>query len=310
MLSKKEETQHALQAGVFKAVRYLEERYDDPPSGAKLAEVAGMSRAHFHRVFREVIGDSVNRHVMRLRVERAASMLTFSSWQIGEVALICGFKTQASFGREFKRIYEMTPRQFRAAKGTMPFLRGMVRGKQGEVQSDPEVPAPTVHVEAWPEIQAICFRHYGRVEDVHQAWQKLISWSRTHVNELDQARFLGLWFDDWSGVRDDQYRYECAIVPATPLPENIPEPFFLRTIPAGNVAVSVSRGTLKQLDQAWFRFATGWFPCSGYQPRSEFVVDEYEASLLVGSTAKLLLALGTGITLRMGLLIQDEPLHL
>ena len=309
-LGRRQNTRCHLRAAVFRAVRFLESRLDDPPGVDELARSAGLSKSHFHLAFKRVVGETVQKHVLRLRLELAASYLSHSTWHAGEVALLCGFKTQASFGREFKRMYGKTPRQFRNEAGCVPFMRGKVRSHRSRELSDPEIPVPTVHLEEWPDLWAICLRHYGEIESLSQAWQELLSWAKSILPNPEQARYFGLWFDDWSKGSDDSYRYECAIVPASPLPETLPAPFFFREIPSGQVAVSLARGSLHQLEERWRCFGHGWLPFSGLQVRGAYAIDEYEASLLIAPRVKQMARLATGITLRMCIPVQKEPLDL
>ena len=309
-LGKKEGTQSALRASVFTAVRLIEARYDDPPSAKELAQVAGVCTSHFHHAFQEVVGESIVQHVLRLRVERAASLLKFSSWQVGEIALACGFQTQASFGRGFKRMYGMTPQQFRKSEGTIPFLRGRVRSRPNQSLEDVSLPSPTVRIENWTTLDAICLRFYGQVNEVHKPWTELLSWAKKELPDLEQARFFGLWFDDWSGKSDEHYRYDCAIVPASPVSPPPPEPFFVRSITAGEVAVAQAQGSVSALDRSWRAFGTGWFPHSGYQPRTDFVMDEYSSDLMLASPFRQLVQSKVGkISIKMCIPIQEGPVE-
>ena len=311
VLGKKDSTQAALRSSIMSAVRSLEEQLDEPPDIAELAREAGLSKFHFQRAFQAVVGETVTRHSIRLRIERGASLLKFSTWQVGEIALVCGFKTQASFNRDFKKNYGMTPLQFRRAESTVPFLRGYMRSRPGEELSDPNQPVPTVHLETWPDLSAVCLRVYGGVQDVHQPWKELLAWARAALPDFEQARFLGLWFDEWSGASDNRYRYECAIVPATPLTEPPPLPYFQRRISGGLVAVAQAQGRQDALDRAWKAFATGWLPFSGYQPsRDTFAIDEYPVELAKKSLATKASMLLKGISIRMCLQVQREPLDM
>ena len=57
-----------------------------------LAERVGFSAYHFHRIFREILGEPVKEYVRRLRVERAAYRLKISEENIVQIALDAGFK--------------------------------------------------------------------------------------------------------------------------------------------------------------------------------------------------------------------------
>lgn len=94
---------------------YIEAHLGEPIAIEDLAGVAGMSPAHFSRLFKEVIGDSPYQFVMNYRVEQAKKMLTDQSRPLAGIALACGFADQPHFGRIFKRLTGLTPGDFRTA---------------------------------------------------------------------------------------------------------------------------------------------------------------------------------------------------
>lgn len=307
ILGKRALTRDALRGSVFRAVNALEADLASPPSIEDLARAAGLSKYHFQRAFKACVGESPGQHLTRLRVERAASFLRFSSWQVGEIAHACGFATQSSFGRSFRKFYGMTPRQFRLEKGSLPFLRGRLRQSQVDEQRPLERPAPTSRIEEWPTLCGIALRHYGTVQSVIKAWDELICWADSVDVPLKDSRFFGLWFDDWNTSKS-HFRYEALIVPPHP-PALPPSPFHVRTIPGGLVAIAYAEGRLPVLDQAWQAFGTGWLPFSGYQPRLNFAIDEYPRSLLL-SHWKQLKTLFKGTSLHMILPIQHDRIEI
>lgn len=78
-----------------------------------MAGRVGFSAYHFHRIFREILGEPVKEYIRRLRVERAAYRLKISKETILQIALDAGFKTHESFTRAFQRQFEITPNEFR-----------------------------------------------------------------------------------------------------------------------------------------------------------------------------------------------------
>lgn len=94
---------------------FVAERFGGPITIEELARVAGLSPAHFSRLFKEVIGDSPYQFVMDYRVEQAKRMLGEQSRPLSDIALACGFADQAHFTRIFKRLTGSTPRAYRLA---------------------------------------------------------------------------------------------------------------------------------------------------------------------------------------------------
>ncbi|MCH6255698.1 AraC family transcriptional regulator [Puniceicoccaceae bacterium K14] len=301
------QTKDYWRSAIVKAIMILEERYEDPPTVSELARASGFSHYHFQRAFKAIVGESVERHILRLRLERSAALLKSSTWQVSAIAIACGFADQSVFSRAFKKHYGISAVQFRKSEGTVPFLQGYFKSRPQENLESAGVPLPSAYLETWPDLEAICYRCYGSITDMHGHWKSLLNWSKD-VFDLKEARFFGLWFDDWSG-KDKVYRYECAIVPNSQYGSlTIPPPFHKRTIPSGQVSIANAHGGLKEIDRQWRAFAEGWLPFSGFQPRGEFVLDEYPSNLALASYPKQLIHLVTGFSLRMCLPIQENPL--
>jgi AraC family transcriptional regulator len=78
-----------------------------------LAEIAGFSVPHFHRVFTAQTGESAASYIRRMRLERAARKLRMGAVDITEVALAAGYESHAAFGKAFKQQFGLSPSEFR-----------------------------------------------------------------------------------------------------------------------------------------------------------------------------------------------------
>ncbi len=93
--------------------RYIREHIDEPLTRDVLADVAGFSVPHFHRIFTGLIGENIASYVRRVRLERAGRKLRMGAVDITQVALAAGYDTHAAFSRAFKQQYGLSPSQFR-----------------------------------------------------------------------------------------------------------------------------------------------------------------------------------------------------
>ena len=96
-----------------RVMAYVDARLGGPISLDDLANVAGVSRFHFHRQFRKSAGVTPREYVLRARIERAKGLLTESDLTVGEVSGAVGFADQSHFSNIFRKLTEMTPRSFR-----------------------------------------------------------------------------------------------------------------------------------------------------------------------------------------------------
>lgn len=96
-----------------RAVEQLEEGIEDGVSLQDLADAARLSRSHFANAFRRATGLPPHRYLTRLRLERARELLRGSELAIAEIALRCGFSSQAHLTTSFRAAYATSPRQYR-----------------------------------------------------------------------------------------------------------------------------------------------------------------------------------------------------
>ena len=97
---------------IRRAMDYVEAHTAEPITLAEIAGVAGISRFHFVRVFREATGSTPHRYVQTRRVERAKVLLATDTPLI-QIAFACGFASHSHFGQVFKQHTGMTPGEWR-----------------------------------------------------------------------------------------------------------------------------------------------------------------------------------------------------
>jgi AraC-like DNA-binding protein len=78
-----------------------------------LADIAGLSRFHFARMFKQSVGTPPHCYLMQRRLERAQKLLAESNLSITQIALESGFAEQSHFSRRFRLSFGITPRAFR-----------------------------------------------------------------------------------------------------------------------------------------------------------------------------------------------------
>lgn len=96
------------------AVRRIEAKADETLSLPELARDAAMSRFHFLRTFRQVIGMTPHQFILRTRLHRAAVRLRQTDDTISTVAFEAGFNDLSTFNRRFRRLIGINPGAYRA----------------------------------------------------------------------------------------------------------------------------------------------------------------------------------------------------
>lgn len=94
-------------------IAYIEERLHEPLIIADIADQAGFSKFHFHRIFSAAIGLSITDYIRMRRLANASTALLYSDERIIDIALLYHFESQEAFTRAFKRYYHLPPGQYR-----------------------------------------------------------------------------------------------------------------------------------------------------------------------------------------------------
>jgi len=106
-------TQAEYMAAVAQVVDFVQSSLDEVVTPRQLANVAGFSPHHFHRIFRAYAGESVMDFVRRLRLERAAYRLRNTEEGILEIAIDAGYGSGEAFTRVFQAYFGVAPSVFR-----------------------------------------------------------------------------------------------------------------------------------------------------------------------------------------------------
>ncbi len=85
---------------------------DDLSQGA-MAEMAGISRDYFSRIFKNVTGMNYSKWLNMIRLEKASELLAQGGRTLTEIAMLSGFQSIPSFNRVFREEKGMAPGEYR-----------------------------------------------------------------------------------------------------------------------------------------------------------------------------------------------------
>ena len=93
--------------------KYIHQNTDQLLDREHLANMAGYSLPHFHRIFTAEIGENIAAYIRRIRMERAAQKLLHGAADLTQVAMAAGYQCHAAFSKAFRQRFGYTPSQFR-----------------------------------------------------------------------------------------------------------------------------------------------------------------------------------------------------
>ena len=108
---------------IARTIEFLSSRLNDPITINDMATQVGMSRAVFHRKFKQATTMSPIQFVKSMRLNNAAMKIA-SGMTVNEAAMNVGYVSSSQFSREFKRMYGQSPKEWSRFKS---FPAGIVR---------------------------------------------------------------------------------------------------------------------------------------------------------------------------------------
>lgn len=88
-----------------------------------LIEYCDMNTNYFYRLFKKVYGMPPAKYFREFKLNRAAGRLVNSSDSIQQIALEAGYNNPSKFASAFRRVYNMTPREFRQKNLSMEHFK-------------------------------------------------------------------------------------------------------------------------------------------------------------------------------------------
>ncbi|HQU68471.1 MAG TPA: AraC family transcriptional regulator [Albidovulum sp.] len=229
-----------------------------------LADVAALSRFHFHRVFHAMTGETAADAVRRIRMHRAACWLVQTNWRPDDIARRAGYPSGKSFARAFSAHYGLTPSAFRKrGELTSPLLLHQRKGHQMfDVTIRPE-----------PARRLAAVAHKGPYMQIGQSFEKLGTilggrdlWGRV-------GGLVGVYYDDPSATPPKDLRSHAGAV--LPGGEGLPEGLEEVRLPEGRYACLRFKGHYSGLQAAYDYLFGPWLAQSGEEPGEAPAIEVY-----------------------------------
>ncbi len=258
---------------------YCEEHLGEPLTLVELAELAGFSPHHFHRVFRHVTGENPKEYLRRLRLERAVYRLKVSPDNVLQIALESGFATPETFTRAFIRRFAMSPSQFRAV--LREYREGVddamdSRTFDGFTDDTPltlrfDMDRESVTVSRTPARHLLFIRHLGYenlLTDRHDflsLWDGLFAYADARGIPFSEQVLVGITHDDPYVTDEPRIRFDACLPVSGPVAPEYPVGH--RRLPAELCVTRRHTGGLEEVAKTFAFIGVEWLPAGGYELR-------------------------------------------
>ncbi|WP_298849379.1 GyrI-like domain-containing protein [uncultured Ruegeria sp.] len=239
---------------VLRVLTYIHDNPAGDLSLDALADVAAMSRFHWHRVFRALTGETCAQAVRRIRLHRAATCLVRSDRAIPDIALSVGYPNPISFSRAFSEAYGSSPAAFRKA--------GQFRPAHPEFQTG-GYPMHPITTRTEPARRVVALPHQGAYSKIGKSFEAFGALCESRKLWPQVGPVLALYFDSPDDVPEDQLRsFAGAEFRGGVAPEGMEE----LSIPGGKTAVLTHKGPYSGIEAAYHSLFGNWLPESGEEP--------------------------------------------
>ncbi|HXI14453.1 MAG TPA: GyrI-like domain-containing protein [Thermoanaerobaculia bacterium] len=256
-----------------RSIDYVTQNLDKPLNLEAVAAAACFSPYHFHRIFRELMGETLGSFIKRVRLERSVYLLSHRKRSsLTAIAHACGFSSSSDFSRAFRTHYGVAPSKFdvdqfrRSGSDAMRATLATLDAPHRLVSAPAENSLTTfaVNLREVPERHVAYIRVHRPYEGDHvqQAAARLLRWA--DARGFADGQWLGYQWEDPEIVALDQCRYDIGIEvpPATRVEGEVSTMVF----PACKVAEIEIKGGI-DLELRALQWLYGeWLPNSGYAP--------------------------------------------
>ena len=121
---------------LLRAKDLVDARYAEAITVDDLAAAAGLSRAHFSRMFTRTFGESPRAYLQTRRLERAAALLRYTDRSVADICVMVGLQSVGSFTTSFARVYG-------SAAGRLPGQHAARRDLRAGAQLHPAARHPS-----------------------------------------------------------------------------------------------------------------------------------------------------------------------
>ncbi len=252
---------------LLRVTEYLHQNLHQQLDLNRLAEIACMSPYHWHRLYRAVHGESVVATVKRLRLHKAAHLLSHSQQTVSQIGLACGYPNLQSFTRIFAAAYGLPPAAYRQ------------HGQQfalHQTAADPSLTAGEVRFCDLPALQLVAVAHRGPYMTIGKSFEILLASCISRQLFDTEARWFGVYFDDSSVSEPANLRSFAAIsLAAGTDTASLRSPLQYHQIPAGRYAVLRYRGPYSEMQAVYHWFYGKWLAQSEFEAADAPVFEEY-----------------------------------
>jgi len=267
------------QKSIDKVLTYIDTNLDEKPDLDKLAEMANLSKFHFHRIMRAFLDESLGSYINRIRLETAVKLLRYSAQPINDIAYQIGYDTPSAFSKGFKKMFGVSPTYIRKNKS----LKN--EQKNTAMINNFQLVETTKTIK---DIQVIFQQSKGKIGDntTKANWETLFAKAQKLQVLNPESKFYGINWDDPEITPKEKVRYDACISIQNNI--NTETNFSSKTISGGKYLCFLYKGDYQNLGLVYNHIFRDWIIKKDYDLREEPIFEQYINNKEITATEDLL----------------------
>lgn len=250
---------------LVKAIEFVETNLDKKFPLSAVSKNAFSSLSHFHRIFFFMTGMTIKEYIRRRRLSNAAIQLITTKRTVLDIALEAQFESPESFNKSFKKLFELSPKEFRNKRPEFQVMSRMMLNRNEELKQPDNIALTFVYL---PQQIVMGIKTRTTLENNQQTIDIPIFFEKVMKTNLlvnipnitDHQKIFGIYSD----MNDDEefdYTVGLLIDDSSAIGD---EKYSRYVLPASEYARFTIQGDASQLENAWRYIYGAWMPNSGF----------------------------------------------
>ncbi len=251
-------------------LEYIEENIDTKLDLSLLAAQSALSKYHFHRIFKALLGEQPLKYIEKRRLARAAHDLMNTDRRIVDIAFDFGFESHESFIRVFKKNYFVTPSKFRKIKPRIQFQNRIRIGSldlkllHGKVK-------PNLTILQKEAFSIVGLKYSGHdINQVDRLWETFWQLMGAQIVNAGVIKYFGVCFHDMDMRSSERFDYYAGFEMNHLI--SSPEVLTRVEVPKNDYALFTHKGPIGTIEDTYDQIYGNWLPNSEYTPTMDLDV--------------------------------------
>ncbi len=110
----------SVESKIQNSVDYINSNFAKPDlSISTIAAKSYISEVYFRKIFKAEFGISPQKHIIKLRIQKAKELIGTGDYSLKEVAFMCGYNDYKYFSAEFRREVGLSPSKYESEKKSL-----------------------------------------------------------------------------------------------------------------------------------------------------------------------------------------------